>query len=651
MILDVTDPVNPVEAGRFENNYWHDSQALRDTIYAAAIYGEGIQIFDATDKANLKLISQTNYPENFTHNIWPTQDGKFIAQTDEEPNMPLNFWDVSDHSNPRLVAEYFAGLNSMAHNAHINGSLNHVAYYEDGYRLFDLRNRKAPVEVANYDTDGQSGRNGSFTNVWGVYPYLPSGNILLADIEDGLIIISATPPEPGYVTGTLTDQFGAPAVGVKVHATWTDPSQSRMILYSDDEGQFSYGSLPGTLDLVFSAEGYETATVTNIEVVPGATKPLDVQLRKLFQATTTLSVVDSDENPAENALTTVSNTDKKFELFTSDQGKAGLELPEGTWTVLVFYPGHLTYSDQLEVKSFSPINKDYVLIPGLSWTFSEPSGFSNGEWSVKDLSDKSAFSWKLDNTRLFSSAGNLPTHDHTGDYDSKALISKARRPSSPAGARGVSTLTSPTLNASFLTNPAIRYSRIYRPPVNLGAINDTFHVEISGDNGSSWIRVKTLTTPDEDWVSDVIDLTTHFTTFSQVKIRFQNIEGVDQITSPSVRPITYAAVDDIQVAEGSIWLSDNEPQTHSMKEFRVLSAWPNPFNPATTVSWYQPVSSEVTVEIFNLAGQKVRVDQPGSFGPGSHSWSVRMNEMASGIYMIRLLAAGYSDTRKVILIR
>lgn len=651
MILDVTNPVNPVEVGRFEDNYWHDSQALRDTIYAAAIYGQGIQIFDATDKANLKLISQTNYPENFTHNIWPTTDGKFIAQTDEEPNMPLNFWDVTDHSNPKLAAEYIAGQNAMAHNAHINGTLNHVAYYEDGYRLFDIRNRRAPVEVANFDTDGQAGRSGSFTNVWGVFPYLPSGNVLLSDIEDGLFVISVTPADPGYVTGTITDQFGSPVAGVQIHSSLTDPTENRMNVFSLEDGSFYYGSLAEKVDLEFSAEGYETLVLSGIDLVPGATQIRQVEMRKLFQATTSITLKDKNAIPAVNAVTVVSNLTGKYELFTGDQGSTGLQLPEGIWTILAYYPGYIHLADQVEVNSFEPIEKNYTLTPGISWTFSEPVGFSNGEWSVKDQTDKSAFSWKLDNTRNFSSAGSLPGGDHTGDYDSKAFISKARRPSSPAGARGVSTLTSPTIDASALTAPAIRYSRLYRPPVSIGAVNDTFHVDISGDNGSSWVRVNTLTGPDENWVTDVIDLTAHFSTFSQIKIRFQNIEGVDQITSPSVRPITYAAVDDIQIADGSTWLSEMETTGVPGTDLQLLSIWPNPFNPSTTVSWNQRVASPVTLEVFSLTGQRVLVNQSESYGPGIHSTSLRLDGFASGLYLVRLQAVGQTVSRRIVLLK
>ncbi len=56
-----------------------------------------------------------------------------------------------------------------------------TAYYRDGVVITDVTNPSVMVKTGEYDTSplSGSGYNGS----WGVYPYLPSGNIIASDME------------------------------------------------------------------------------------------------------------------------------------------------------------------------------------------------------------------------------------------------------------------------------------------------------------------------------------------------------------------------------------------------------------------------------------------------------------------------------------
>lgn len=95
----------------------------------------------------------------------------------------------------------------------------------------------------------------------------------------------------------------------------------------------------------------------------------------------------------------------------------------------------------------------------------------------------------------------------------------------------------------------------------------------------------------------------------------------------------------------------------TLPEVYSLSAnYPNPFNPSTTIEYNLPRRSQVTLELFNVLGQKVRtlVDQTES--PGKHNavWDGRNEEnetAASGIYFYRLRAEEFSQTRKMMLLK
>ena len=82
-----------------------------------------------------------------------------------------------------------------------------------------------------------------------------------------------------------------------------------------------------------------------------------------------------------------------------------------------------------------------------------------------------------------------------------------------------------------------------------------------------------------------------------------------------------------------------------------LSAYPNPFNPTTTIHFDLPVASRVVLDVFNIAGQKVAsvADQP--YASGSHTIGFDGSALASGLYFARLQTAKQSTTTKLMLVK
>ncbi len=84
--------------------------------------------------------------------------------------------------------------------------------------------------------------------------------------------------------------------------------------------------------------------------------------------------------------------------------------------------------------------------------------------------------------------------------------------------------------------------------------------------------------------------------------------------------------------------------------------YPNPFNPTTTISFSIKDSSPVSIEIFNLKGQKVKtlVDQPMTAGSHSVVWNGNDNNnqnVSSGVYYYRMTSGKYSATKKMVLMK
>ncbi|RMH60807.1 MAG: T9SS C-terminal target domain-containing protein [Calditrichaeota bacterium] len=91
-------------------------------------------------------------------------------------------------------------------------------------------------------------------------------------------------------------------------------------------------------------------------------------------------------------------------------------------------------------------------------------------------------------------------------------------------------------------------------------------------------------------------------------------------------------------------------------DFRLYNAYPNPFNPETTLRYALPRASVVRIDVYDLTGKRVHVLEKGFQTAGTHrvGWN-GMNEkgrpMPSGLYIIRMRAGGFEQSRKVVLIK
>ncbi len=95
-----------------------------------------------------------------------------------------------------------------------------------------------------------------------------------------------------------------------------------------------------------------------------------------------------------------------------------------------------------------------------------------------------------------------------------------------------------------------------------------------------------------------------------------------------------------------------EPTPAVARDFRLLSAVPNPFNPATTLSFQLDRAGAVELGVYNLAGQEVRRLDAGARTAGTHQLTLDGRDLASGLYLVRLLVAGEAqDAMKVMLVK
>ena len=90
--------------------------------------------------------------------------------------------------------------------------------------------------------------------------------------------------------------------------------------------------------------------------------------------------------------------------------------------------------------------------------------------------------------------------------------------------------------------------------------------------------------------------------------------------------------------------------------FELSQNYPNPFNPVTTISYSLPRRSEVSIDIFNILGQKIitLVDETKPAGDYQINWDSNDSygqKVSTGIYFYRFQAGDYIETKKMILLK
>ncbi len=83
-------------------------------------------------------------------------------------------------------------------------------------------------------------------------------------------------------------------------------------------------------------------------------------------------------------------------------------------------------------------------------------------------------------------------------------------------------------------------------------------------------------------------------------------------------------------------------------ELQLFDNWPNPFNAATNIRYYVPISQHVTLKIFNGLGQIVETLVDSHVSSGEHQLNWNANHLPSGIYFARLQAGRHVKTQKLI---
>ncbi len=203
------DPLNPVQVFNDGGAECHDATVVGDILFDFQ-GGTGLtNIYNVSAPTDPQFLGAAGGPEiAYNHSGWPSKNGDYLFICDELADFngkpfDLTVWDIRDLDNPVQVGD-FADDNATIHNLFVIGDFAFVAYYTAGFRIFDVTDPPNPVLFDEFDTSPAEGSG--FGGAFGVYPFLPSGNILVSDGGTGLHVFKFTNP----ITSVAGDHASTP---------------------------------------------------------------------------------------------------------------------------------------------------------------------------------------------------------------------------------------------------------------------------------------------------------------------------------------------------------------------------------------------------------------------------------------------------------
>ena len=180
--------------------------------------------------------------------------------------------DLANLRAPTIVTSYTGPTTTTDHNGYTRGNLYYVSHYRRGLVVFDATNPNQLREVANLDTFMVPATNVSGTDgAWGVYPFLPSGTILISDISNGLFMLKdkaatlgASAGQVGFIGTSVTSAENAGEVTIRLQRNGGTQGEVS-IQYATADGTASsasdYSARSGTLTWAAGDNSEKTVSV------------------------------------------------------------------------------------------------------------------------------------------------------------------------------------------------------------------------------------------------------------------------------------------------------------------------------------------------------------------------------------------------------
>ncbi len=620
LYVDVfSNPGSPDFIAAGPSVYSHDVYVRDNLAYSSEINDGIFTIYDVTDKNSTLNLGDQSTPFNFTHNAWLSDDSNFIFTTDERAGAPVAAYDISDFNNieeiDRFVPLETLGDGVTPHNVHVWNDWLVISYYTDGCIIVDASNPSNLIEVGNFDTflPGSTG----FSGAWGAYPFLPSGTVLVSDINNGCFIL-----EPNYVRACWLEgnvksaANGAKIQGVQIEINTNEFNQG----ITDFNGDYKTGlAIAGNYEVVFSHPEYFPLTA-NAMLENGALTILDVELEaKPTQALIGKVVETGSQNPIPNAKIFISGI--AIDYFETTDADGNFSIPavvEDDYTVYVGSWGFVNDSLNINIldeeKSFTiGLDRGYAddFILDLDWQI-DGSAFKGGWERGEPIGTFSPDS-------LFAN----PAFDIKGDVGNQCYITGNGGGSytNDDVDNGTTRIISPVMDLSNYKDPTLQFSSWFFNE-GFAAIDDTLNVYV--DNGTEAVIVQQIYNSQSEWRTSEIQLNDFILSTNTTRVSFQTSDQVNNNQPHAVE----AGIDGFKVFDANPIV---------IPEPWLMIAYPNPFDDTFSIKYeLESLTDNSSIYIYNVLGQLIdRILLDNITG------TVLINSIqSSGVYFLHLEGDG-----------
>ncbi len=607
-----TSPTAPTYAGMVNDEYCHDSFIRHDTLYTANIYSGQVRMYNVANKANPQEIGVPfNTPFNFTHQIWQSNDGNYLFTTDERPDAPVGAYNINDLNNVNEVNQFLRyetiGQGSVSHNLYVvpNDYLV-IANYTDGVTIVDVRHPDNMVEIANYDTYPGATPSPPYSGVWAVYPYLPSGKLLVSDMASGFYTLTPNYQRASWLQGVITDGVCG---GVINDAKVTIQSNNTGIAGTNSKvtGMYKTGyKNAGTYTLLIEKAGYTPISMP-VTLVQGQITVQNITLMPVGIANVTTTVNNASSQAVIQSQVKLTNPTTTYNGTTDASGQVSLScVLAGNYDLWAGKWGYQTaQTPNIAILSTTNTLPTSTLNPGYTDPFELDLGWT------ENAAGNNTVRWQREELTTF---GSLTAAD-AGDAGKFCYVTHSGGNSVN---NGEAVLTSPVMNLTGFTRASLRYDYRYSSPQNSGSI--AFYLQTP----TQTVLIDSIIGAAAGWRAKIVNISSFVPLGSSVQL-------IVRVISPQNGATVEAGFDNFVLTTTT---STNTPSAPTLS----LKTQPNPFHDNCTLqveNYSHNEKQKAVCMVYNTIGQIIREV------PITASGRVEIGDgLAQGTYFVHILIDG-----------
>lgn len=609
-VIDISDPANPVLAGSYDTPSFAYKVTVAGDHAFVADYESGLQVINITDPANPVLSGSCDTP-GYAFGITVAGHYAYVA----DAGAGLQVIDISDPATPSLVGNY--DTPGLARGVTVSGNSAFVADDSNGLQAIDISDPANPTLIGGFDTDGEA-----------LGLTVAGNNAFVANESYGLQVVQVFQSEVGMFTG----------IGQSLDMPWTDEEILRARLTLNPPIPFIVQGQPG----IFCELAVAKINTVWEPVIPNNPEWVGFpQAGTYFRWRTTHNWGALVGNPTVSSLTVEWLTDKPIIKHVTDipndQGRqvslgwsrSGHDFTDGDTPILEYavyrrIDGAVSSKAQASLESnlagaSTRAREHAQAMLGAGWHFlTTVPARTQDTYAVvvPTLGDSTVTDGQFLSTFRVSALTNLPYVFYDSQPDSGYSVDDLA-PDVPQGLMGTYQADSVVLDWIDAQETDFQYYRIYR---------DTD----PGFDPSPGNRV-------------------HETAAST---------WTDPVTDPWGFHYKVTAVDFAGNESGAGAVAGVSPVIDSglPTRTRLMAAVPNPFNPATTLSFEIAAAGRTRLDVYDVSGRLVQTLVNGHRAAGRYDivWNGRDSRgrmSSAGVYLYRLQAAGQVETRRMMLVK